>query len=166
MYVSRVCELASIFWQHIHDYNCRFRTPYTNSFCPWNMIFSIIIEILDFFGGRSLLLTNYWERDNLLNPFPPSRIESQRTYKGRLSLSIISGQRRFMTLCGFYMADEYATLAQKTLKANYWENHFAVTIGVGLTTWDREVEIERGTHTQHQSDANTVYWNTMISCSL
>ena len=29
--------------------------------------------------------------------------------------------------------DEHAALAQKTLKANYWENHFTVTIGVALS---------------------------------
>jgi hypothetical protein len=32
-----------------------------------------------------------------------------------------------------YVGDEHAAMAKNTLKANYWEKHFTVTIGVALS---------------------------------
>jgi hypothetical protein len=72
----------------------------------------------------SSLPTSDWERQL-------SKIKWPRTFKGlSLSLpSIIGSEWRFI----MYVDLMHVQLAQETLKAGCWENHFTVIIGVGLT---------------------------------
>lgn len=52
----------------------------------------LILPHKAFVSSKSLLPTDYRERGNPLNPFPPSKIERRRTLEGRLPVSIIGGQ--------------------------------------------------------------------------
>ena len=79
----------------------------------------------------SLLPTDYWERSNPLNPNPSTKIKGPRSWEGCPSLNNQSPMKIY-GIHGTIGWDEHAALAQKTLKANYWENHFIVTIGVAI----------------------------------
>ena len=80
---------------------------------------------------QSLLATDYyWERGNLLNPYPPSIFERPRTLEGCLSVNNNEWPMNIYDIDGLYGMRQWA---QRTLKADMGENHFKITIGLALT---------------------------------
>lgn len=73
-----------------------------------------------------IMPTDFWQKGNPPNHILPSKKWGSRTSEDSLSLSLS------IYIYGLCVWQEHATLAQKTMKAHYWENHLTVAVGVAL----------------------------------